>query len=97
MHHSAKPQIIGYILSLVLTALTFAVVLYTTAPMTMKITIVLVLAILQLLVQLIYFMHIGENKEKVYNIINISFAIFVAITVVAGSIWVMSFHSAHLM
>jgi cytochrome aa3 quinol oxidase subunit IV len=95
MHHSAKPQLIGYILSLVLTALTFAVVLYTTVPMTVKITLVLVLAILQLLVQLIYFMHIGES-EKVYNVINISFAIFVAITVVAGSIWIMSFHSAHL-
>jgi cytochrome aa3 quinol oxidase subunit IV len=92
-HHSAKPHIIGYIYSLVLTVLAFVVMLYTSLPMSWKITILLVLAVLQLLVQLVYFMHITESEDGAYQVINVAFGIFVAVTVVAGSIWIMIYNT----
>jgi cytochrome aa3 quinol oxidase subunit IV len=92
-HHSAKPHIVGYIFSLVLTVLAFVVMLYTSLPMSTKITVLLVLAVLQFLVQLIYFMHIWESKERVYQVINIAFGVFVAVTVVAGSVWIMIYNT----
>jgi cytochrome aa3 quinol oxidase subunit IV len=92
-NHSAKPHIIGYILSLILTVLAFVVMLYTSLPMSWKITILLVLAVMQLLVQLIYFMHITESEDGVYQVINVVYGIFVAVTVVAGSIWIMIYNT----
>lgn len=92
-HHSAKPHIVGYIFSLVLTALAFYLMLGTSLSMSVKITVLLVLAFLQLLVQLIYFMHILESNERVYQVINIVFGIFVAVVVVAGSVWIMVYNT----
>ena len=92
-HHSAKPHIIGFIFSLILTILAFVDMLYTSLPMSVKIIVLIILAILQFLVQLIYFMHIWESKERVYQVINIAFGVFVAITIVAGSIWIMLYNT----
>ncbi|WP_028776426.1 cytochrome aa3 quinol oxidase subunit IV [Shimazuella kribbensis] len=91
-HHSAKPHIVGYLFSLILTVLAFYVMLYTSMPMSWKITILLVLAVLQLLVQLFYFMHILEG-DGAYQVINVVFGIFVAVTIVAGSIWIMLYNT----
>lgn len=95
-HHSAKPHIVGYFFSLILTVLAFYLMLGTSFSMSLKITILLILAVLQLLVQLIYFMHIWESNERIYQVINIAFGIFVAITVVAGSIWIMIYNTMHV-
>ncbi|MCH5583697.1 cytochrome aa3 quinol oxidase subunit IV [Shimazuella sp. AN120528] len=92
-HHSAKPHIVGYIFSLILTVLAFVDMLYTRLPMSMKITVLLILAVLQFLVQLIYFMHIWESKERAYQVISIAYGIFVAISIVAGSIWIMIYNT----
>lgn len=92
-HHSAKPHIKGFIYSLILTICAFFIMLGTHLPMTAKIIAILILAILQLFVQLIYFMHLWESKERVFQVINTAFGFFVAATIVFGSIWIMLYNT----
>jgi len=86
-------HVIGFAGSILLTiaALWFAL----NAPLSQwgTVTVLLVLAVLQVLIQLIFFMHITEGNGPAYHSIAISLAFLFTIAVVAGSIWVMSFNS----
>jgi cytochrome aa3 quinol oxidase subunit IV len=89
-HHSPTHHIIiGFIWSLVLTFAALWVTLKAPLAVSVKLTIIVVLAILQFIVQLVYFMHINEGNAKIYQIINLLYGLFVAIVTVVGSIWIM--------
>ncbi|MDA8352491.1 MAG: cytochrome C oxidase subunit IV family protein [Firmicutes bacterium] len=85
--------VIGYILSLLLTGAALQLAL--TAPWArwVVVTGILLLAVLQVLVQLFFFMHLSDKSGPSYIGVSMSYAFFFAIAVVAGSIWVMSFNS----
>ncbi|SDX12813.1 cytochrome o ubiquinol oxidase operon protein cyoD [Marininema mesophilum] len=87
-HASAKHHVIGFALSLVLTFVALFLVINTPLSAGLKLTAIIILAIFQMLVQLVYFMHVTEGS-KVYQIISISYGLFVAVCIVAGSIWLM--------
>ncbi|MCL6617247.1 MAG: cytochrome C oxidase subunit IV family protein, partial [Anoxybacillus ayderensis] len=54
------------------------------------------LAVIQAGLQLFMFMHVTEGEDGKTNVINMAYAVFVAIVIVAGSIWVLtSGHAAH--
>lgn len=89
---SAKHHVAGYAFSLVLTFVALFVALYTSLPASVKLTGIVVLAILQMVVQLIYFMHVTEGS-KIYQLLSLGYGIFVAIVVVAGSIWIMLYNT----
>lgn len=95
--HSTKQLYIGFGLSLLLTFAALLVILETPWAVGIKLTVISILAILQFLVQLIYFMHITESLEdKVWTIINTAFAVFVAVVTVFGSIWIMLYNTMHV-
>jgi len=83
-------HVIGFVLSILLTVAAASIVYYTTFSDSVKVAIIGTLAIFQALVQLIMFMHITEGKSGGINIINIAYAVFLAIVVVVGSIWVLT-------
>lgn len=84
-------HVMGLFVSLVLTAIAFWLALATHQPPALVITIILVLGVGQLLVQLYMFMHFTESDTTAWQVPTIYFAIFIAITVVGGSIWIMAF------
>jgi len=85
--------IIGFVLSLGLTlGAYFFVRNYTHGSGVTHRSVVLAiagLAITQLLVQLIFFLHIGEESKPRWNLLMLGFAVTVVFIVVAGSIWIM--------
>jgi cytochrome aa3-600 menaquinol oxidase subunit IV len=88
-------HIIGYILSLILTAAAFWLVLGTDINGNIKIGCILILAVFQMLVQLFMFMHLTErNHGPAFQSGTLYFGLFIALLVVAGSIWIMTFKSA---
>lgn len=95
-HHDKFPwkHIIGYVLSLILTFAALGLVLSSALPVTVDIVTIVVLAIMQLLVQLLMFMHVTENHGSRTHVMTLLFAFFVAITIVAGSAWIMTFRSS---
>lgn len=84
-------HVIGLVISLVLTAIAFVLALATHQPPAVVITVIVALGVGQLLVQLYMFMHFTESDDKAWQVPTIFLAIFIAITIVGGSIWVVSF------
>lgn len=87
-----KPYIIGFVLSLVLTfAAYFAVVLKQQLLLTNEliIIIILVLGVLQLLVQLFFFLHMGKETKPRWNLwVFITFTGMILLIVIS-SLWIM--------
>jgi cytochrome o ubiquinol oxidase operon protein cyoD len=93
-HGDVKSYVIGMLLSLVLTFASFGVVMAHLVPRSMGLTAVVVLCVVQLLVQLRYFLHLGSSADQRSNTgIFVCTALLIAI-IVAGSLWVI--HNANV-
>lgn len=92
-HGSLKSYVIGYIASIILTIIPLLLVVNGTMSEGATIFIIMVAAILQFALQLIFFMHIKEGKDGHLNVIGIVLGVLIVFTIVAGSMWVMTFNS----
>jgi cytochrome o ubiquinol oxidase subunit IV len=54
----------------------------------------IIAAVLQLFVQLFFFLHLGREEKPRWNSVSMSFAVFVVVVIVFGSLWIMS-HLQH--
>jgi len=88
-HHEAryKSYIIGFVLSIVTTLLAYFFVVNNVWPKEMLIYIVLGIAVVQLLVQAVFFLHLGRGSRL--KSITFLFAILIVLVVVIGSLWIM--------
>ena len=90
-----RNYIIGYILSLVLTALSFGLVWEHIASHHSFISHnalfnwTISLALVQLVVQLYFFLHIGRDSRP-RDIVALVFAVSVVVLIIGGSLWIMS-------
>jgi cytochrome aa3-600 menaquinol oxidase subunit 4 len=86
---------IGFLFSIMLTLMALWTAFSSGFSVSIIFAIIIVLAICQAALQLLMFMHITERNSKVQTG-TMLYAAFIAITIVAGSIWVMSAgHAAH--
>ncbi|WP_270180530.1 cytochrome aa3 quinol oxidase subunit IV [Alkalihalobacillus sp. CinArs1] len=96
--HSHFPwsHVIGFALSIILTLFALWVGFESGLSNTMIIVVVVALALFQAAIQLLMFMHISESEDSKYQVGTILYSLFIAVAVVAGSIWVMSFGMDHM-
>ncbi len=86
----------GYLLSLSLTLVAFSVVKHHVdsghvSPSDNYVLVILaVLAITQLFVQLVFFLHLDRESKPRWNAVVLAFAAVVVVILVAGSIWIIS-------
>lgn len=90
-HGSAKSYVIGFAFSIILTIVPLMLVLNDVMEKTLLILFILAAACLQFLVQIYYFMHLKETKNRGYILATLAVGIILAVTVVGGSAWVMNF------
>lgn len=96
-HGSLKSYIAGFLLSLLLTAGSFGAVMSGVVPQATILPAIVTLAVVQLLVQLILFLHLGSAVEQRSNtVIFVLTGLLIAI-IVAGSLWVMHNANANMM
>lgn len=88
-------HVIGFLLSLVLTFGAAWVALQTSLPGNVIMWIIGGLAVLQAAIQLLLFMHMREGEDKIVNSVNMIYAAFLVIVIVAGSIWVLTSGHSH--
>lgn len=98
-HETAKgtPRgyFIGYLGSILLTLIAFSFVYihvhspHQTFSHLFLIPLVIVLALVQLTLQLIYFLHVGKSAKPRYNLLALAFAAIVVLILVLGSLWIM--------
>jgi cytochrome o ubiquinol oxidase operon protein cyoD len=87
-HLSAKPYIIGFLLSILLTVEAYILTLSHSFASSTIVALILVLAIVQLLVQLFFFLHLDRLTKTPWNIIMFILMAIVVATVVFGSLWI---------
>ncbi|MGB1580647.1 MAG: cytochrome o ubiquinol oxidase subunit IV [Nevskiales bacterium] len=95
-HGSVKEYVIGLILSIVLTAIPFGLVMSGVASETLSITLILLCAAGQIMVQLVFFLHMNASSEQAWNTISAMFAVILVAILIVGSIWIMQ-HLNHNM
>jgi len=97
-HGSLRDYVIGFILSVILTAIPFWLVM--TGAIADKSTTALVImafAAVQIVVHMIYFLHMDAKSESGWNMLALIFTIVLVVITLAGSLWVMYHMNANMM
>lgn len=88
-HGSVKSYMIGFVLSVILTAIPFGLVMYPSLPKDLTVMIVVALAVIQVVVHLVYFLHMDRSKEQRSNVTTFLFTTLVIALLVGLSLWIM--------
>jgi len=89
-HHSQVKYIsyfVGFGLSIATTLLAYFFVVNELLPKEMLIYVVMAIAVVQLVVQLVFFLHLGRGNR--WKVATFAFAAIVVLVVVVGSLWIM--------
>ena len=95
-HGSVKEYVIGLILSVVLTAIPFGVVMSGALGETLSLWLILLCAIAQVFVQLVFFLHMNTSSAQMWNVTTGAFVVILVAILIVGSIWIMN-HLDHNM
>ncbi|MFZ3485430.1 cytochrome o ubiquinol oxidase subunit IV [Sphingomonas sp. 3-13AW] len=97
-HGTRRDYVIGFLLSVVLTAIPFALVM-TDAISDPRWTagIVTAMAMVQIVVHMIYFLHMNTKSESGWTMMALIFTVIIVVIVVAGSLWVMYHMNLNMM
>ena len=89
--------VIGLGLALLLTGISFWVASTTTLWGPGVATGLVVLAIAQMGVHLVFFLHITSGPDNTNNVLALAFGVLIVFLVMIGTIWIMSHMSANMM
>ena len=97
-HGTKRDYVTGFVLSVILTVIPFGVVMAGGLGSTrLTALVVLACAITQMVVHMIYFLHMNPRAEGGWTVISLMFTLIVLIIAVAGTIWVMYHMDANMM
>ena len=96
-HHAAetshsgglKAYVIGFVLSVILTAIPFGLVMYPQFSTNTTILLVLAFAAVQVVVHLVYFLHMDSSPEQRETVVSFIFTAIILAIIIGGSIWIM--------
>jgi cytochrome o ubiquinol oxidase operon protein cyoD len=80
--------IVGFVLSIVATLIAYFFVVNHLWPKEMLMYFVMGIAVVQLVIQAVFFLHIGRGSRL--KLVTFVFAILIVLIVVVGSIWIMN-------
>lgn len=95
-HGSVKEYVWGLIWSIVLTVIPFTMVMTSEFSTGVTMLVILVTAIAQMFVQLVFFLHMNTSSEQTWNVTSAVFIVVIVAVVVLGSVWIMQ-HLNHNM
>jgi len=97
-HGSLRSYLTGFVLASILTIIPFWLVMgHVFQSHWVTITVVLLLAIVQILVHVIYFLHLDTRSEGGWNMLSFVFTIVLVVIVLGASIWVMYNENTNMM
>ena len=95
---SLRGYLTGFVLAAILTIIPFWLVMgHVFSSHWLTITIVLLLAVVQIFVHVIYFLHLDTHSEGGWNMLAFIFTIVLVVIVLGASIWVMYNENALMM
>ncbi len=88
-HGSVKSYVVGFILSVILTGIPFWLVMDGGVAKSTTLAVVVICAVVQIVVHLVYFLHLDRKSEGGWNLVAIVFSAVIILIVVVGSLWIM--------
>lgn len=97
-HVSAREYLNGFLLSVVLTAIPFGLVMggVTSHPTVLSV-VLLAFAAVQVVVHMVYFLHMNTRSEGGWNLLALVFTAVLVVIVLSGSLWVMHHLNSNMM
>jgi len=86
---SLKSYLTGFVLSLILTAIPFALVMNGTLPSSAILSGIFSAGIVQILVHLHYFLHLDTSSAARWNLLAMMFTLLILALFVGGTLWIM--------
>jgi cytochrome o ubiquinol oxidase subunit IV len=86
-HGSLRSYLVGFLLAIALTLVPFGLVM-THAPIGTPL-IVAVFALAQIIVHIVYFLHVNRSEEQRWNLTALVFTAIIVGIILGGSIWIM--------
>lgn len=97
-HSTIKGYVIGFVLSVFLTAIPFWLVMgKVIGSANITAFVILVFAVVQVLVHMIYFLHLNAKSEGGWNMLALIFTLVLLVIMLVGSLWVMDHLNANMM
>jgi len=96
-HGSVRGYVAGYVAAAVLTVAAFAAAQSHFLTPVSAVAAISVLAIGQMLVHLIFFLHISTSPNQRTNILAFAVTLLIVLIVVVGSLWIMSHLQSNMM
>jgi cytochrome o ubiquinol oxidase operon protein cyoD len=104
-HHEAAPlphahmrdYAIGFILSVILTGIPFWLVMARPLETGLTIAIVTLCAVVQVVVHMVYFLHMTPKAEDGWSMTSLLFTLIVVVIMLSGSLWVMYHLNTNMM
>jgi len=96
-HGSRRIYLIGFLLSVVLTAVPFWLVMTGALEAQTTAIIVVALAVVQILVHTVCFLHVNSRAEGGWTLLAYVFTAVIVLIVIAGSLWIMYHLNSNMM
>ncbi|MEN9946684.1 MAG: cytochrome o ubiquinol oxidase subunit [Pseudomonadota bacterium] len=88
-HGSLKSYIVGFILSIILTVIPYFLVVNHVLTGNSLIFTIMGIGVLQLLIQVIFFLHLSLAPESRSTTLSFIFTVVIVLILVVGSLWIM--------
>jgi cytochrome o ubiquinol oxidase subunit IV len=97
-HATVGGYAIGFTLSVILTAIPFWLVMNKIIPgSTMTAFVILAFAVVQIVVHMVFFLHMDAKSEGGWNMLALIFTMVLLVIMLAGSLWVMHHLNSNMM
>ncbi|NHN87843.1 cytochrome o ubiquinol oxidase subunit IV [Acetobacter conturbans] len=96
-HGSAGSYVIGFVLAVILTAAAFMVVMGHSLSPSATLTTIAALAAVQVVVHLVFFLHMNTTSEQAWNNKVFLFTLGFVVILIVGTLFIMGNTAAHMM
>lgn len=96
-HASRRTYLIGFLLSVVLTAVPFWMVMTGAAAAQTTAIVIVALAVVQIIVHTVCFLHVNTRSESGWTLMAFMFTAVMVLIVIAGSLWIMYHINSNMM
>lgn len=96
-HGTFGSYMIGFVLSVILTVIPFWLVMNGTLDNATTTAVILALAVVQIIVHMVYFLHMNGRVEGGWSMLAMIFTVIVVVIMFAGSLWVMYHLNTNMM
>ncbi|MDE1943094.1 MAG: cytochrome o ubiquinol oxidase subunit IV [Betaproteobacteria bacterium] len=96
-HGSLKSYATGFLLSLILTVISFGLVMDGMLQHGLIMACIVAAAVIQMIVQVHYFLHLDTSSAQRWNVMALLYTVLIVAILVGGTIWIMANSQSHMM